>query len=152
MIVVNDSGIYIDNGKGRLHHVGRSQRNDQQGRAGCYMREEQLCQVFSSCRLHKCFVRMRSQAQPTVPNPRVTVSGQPTVLLTSPYVISGCTLPPPTAADGPCVSAQWLSGTTRVTSNGQPLLVKQPGHLRADWHATDDRRHPDPCERHLRVT
>jgi hypothetical protein len=64
------------------------------------------------------------QAQPTVPNPRVTVSGQPTVLMTSPYVISGCTLPPPTAANGPCVTAQWLSGTTRVTSNGQPLLVQ----------------------------
>lgn len=64
------------------------------------------------------------QATPTVPNPRVTVSGQPTVSITSPYVIAGCTLPPPTAANGPCVSAQWLSGTTRVTSNGQPLLVQ----------------------------
>ena len=64
------------------------------------------------------------QAQPTVPNPRVSVSGQPTVLMTSPYVIAGCTLPPPTAGNGPCVSAQWLSGTTRVTSNGQPLLLQ----------------------------
>ena len=63
------------------------------------------------------------QAQPTVPNPRVIVSAQPTVLLTSPYVVAGCTLPPPPAANGPCVTAQWLSGTTRVTSNGQPLLV-----------------------------
>src|SRR5256886_12890925 len=64
------------------------------------------------------------QAQPTVPNPRVSVSGQPTVLMTSAYVIAGCTLPPPTVGNGPCVSAQWLSGTTRVTSNGQPLLVQ----------------------------
>ena len=64
------------------------------------------------------------QATPTVPNPRVTVSGQPTVLMTSPYAIAGCTLPPPIAANGPCVTAQWLSGTTRVTSNGQPLLVQ----------------------------
>jgi len=64
------------------------------------------------------------QAQPTVPNPRVSVSGQPTVLMTSPYVIAGCTLPPPTVGNGPCVSAQWLSGTTRVTSNGQPLLLQ----------------------------
>jgi hypothetical protein len=24
---------------------------------------------------------------------------------------------------GPCVTAQWIVGTTRVTSNGQPLLV-----------------------------
>ena len=64
------------------------------------------------------------QAQPTAPNPRVTVSGQPTVLMTTPYVVAGCALPPPPAANGPCVTAQWLSGTTRVTSNGQPLLVQ----------------------------
>jgi len=66
------------------------------------------------------------QAQPTMPNPRVTVSGQPTVTVTAPYVVTGCALPPPPAANGPCVSAQWIpaSGTTRVTSNGQPLLVQ----------------------------
>ena len=64
------------------------------------------------------------QAQPTVPNPRVLVSGQPTVLLTAPYVVAGCTLPPPIVANGPCVTAQWVSGTTRVLSNGQPLLVQ----------------------------
>lgn len=63
------------------------------------------------------------QAQPTVPNPSVTVSGQPTVLLTSPYVVAGCILPPPIAANGPCVTGQWLTGTTRVTSNGQPLVI-----------------------------
>lgn len=63
------------------------------------------------------------QAQPTVPNPRVTVMGMPTVALTSPYVIAGCALPPPTAGNGPCVSAQFVTGTVRVTSLGQPLLV-----------------------------
>jgi hypothetical protein len=63
------------------------------------------------------------QAQPTVPNPRVTVSGMPTVTLASPYVIAGCTLPPPTAGNGPCVTAQFVSSATRVTSNGQPLLL-----------------------------
>lgn len=63
------------------------------------------------------------QAQPTVPNPRVTVSGQPTVAITSPYLIAGCTLPPPIAANGPCVTAQYVTAATRVTSNGQPLLL-----------------------------
>ena len=62
------------------------------------------------------------QATPTVPNPRVTVSGQPTVTLSSPYVVAGCILPP--QAGGPCVTAQWITGATRVTSNGQPLLVQ----------------------------
>ena len=64
------------------------------------------------------------QAQPTVPNPRVTVSGQPTVLMTAPYLVAGCAFPPPPTANGPCVTATWLSGTTRVLSNGQPLLVQ----------------------------
>jgi hypothetical protein len=51
------------------------------------------------------------------------VSGQPTVAITCPYVIAGCTLPPPTAANGPCVTAQFVTAATRVTSNGQPLLL-----------------------------
>jgi hypothetical protein len=62
-------------------------------------------------------------AQPTVPNPRVTVSGQPTVLMTAPYVVAGCAFPPPPAANGPCVTAQFMTGSVRITSNGQPLLL-----------------------------
>jgi hypothetical protein len=66
------------------------------------------------------------KATPAAVNPRVQVSGQSTVLVSTPHVVAGCTLPPPSAANGPCVSAQWLTGTgtTRVTSNGQPLLVQ----------------------------
>ena len=63
------------------------------------------------------------QAQPSAPNPRVSVSGQPTVSLSTPYLVAGCTFPPPSAGNGPCVTGQWISGTTRVTSNGQPLVV-----------------------------
>jgi hypothetical protein len=63
------------------------------------------------------------QAQPTVPNPRVTVSGMPTVTLACPYVIAGCALPPPPAGNGPCVTAQFVSSATRITSNSQPLLL-----------------------------
>jgi hypothetical protein len=62
------------------------------------------------------------QAQPTVPNPRVTVSGQPTVTLTTPYVVAGCAFAPP-VGNGPCVTAQFVSSALRVTSNGQPLLL-----------------------------
>src|SRR5262245_62137967 len=61
------------------------------------------------------------QAQPMVPNPRVVVSTQPTVAITSPYVIAGCTFVPP--ANGPCVTAQFVTAATRVSSNGQPLLL-----------------------------
>jgi hypothetical protein len=63
------------------------------------------------------------QAQPTVPNPRVTVSGQPTVTMSTPYLVAGCTLPPPPGANGPCVNASWILGAARVTSNGVPLLL-----------------------------
>lgn len=61
------------------------------------------------------------QAQATVPNPRVRVSGQPTATLSAPYVVAGCPFPP--VSGGPCVTAQWTVGTTRVTSSGQPLVV-----------------------------
>ncbi len=64
------------------------------------------------------------QAAPTASNPRVKVSAQPTVLITAPYTVAGCALPTPPVANGPCVTAQWLSGTTRVTSNSQPLVVQ----------------------------
>jgi hypothetical protein len=63
------------------------------------------------------------QAQPTVTNPRVLVNGQPTVTLAAPYVVAGCTLPPPPGANGPCVTAQFVTAATRITSNGQPLLL-----------------------------
>ena len=63
------------------------------------------------------------QAQPTVVNPRVLVSGQPTVTLPGPWVVAGCVLPPPPAANGPCVTAQFVTSATRVLSNGQPLLL-----------------------------
>jgi hypothetical protein len=63
------------------------------------------------------------QAQPTAPNPRVMVSGMPTVTQPTLYAVTGCALPPPPAANGPCVTAQFLTGSTRVLSNGQPLIL-----------------------------
>lgn len=62
------------------------------------------------------------QAQPTAPNPRVLVSNQPTVTLASPYVIAGCPFNV-AGAPVPCVTAQWVTAATRLTSNGQPLLL-----------------------------
>jgi hypothetical protein len=63
------------------------------------------------------------QALPTVVNPRVLVSGQPTVTLAAPYVVAGCAMPPPPGGNGPCVTAQFVSSAVRLTSNGQPLLL-----------------------------
>lgn len=62
------------------------------------------------------------QAQPTAPNPRVLVGGQPTVTLAAPYVVAGCAFNV-SGAPSPCLTAQWVTAATRVTSNGQPLLL-----------------------------
>ena len=61
------------------------------------------------------------QATPLTPFPRVLLSGQPAVTLTSPYAIAGCALtgtPSP-----PCVTGQWLLGATRVMAGGVPLAT-----------------------------
>ena len=64
-------------------------------------------------------------AQPTSVVPGVTVSGQPIVVATAVYSVAGCAMPPPSAGNGPCVTAQFIPATaaTRVTSNGQPVLL-----------------------------
>ena len=64
------------------------------------------------------------QAMPVSPNPRVTVSGQPIVTIASPYTVAGCTMPPPSAGNGPCVTAQFVTAATRVTAMGQPVLLQ----------------------------
>jgi len=38
-------------------------------------------------------------------------------------VIAGCAMPPPPVANGPCLTAQWLIGSTRVFAEGVPLLL-----------------------------
>jgi hypothetical protein len=61
------------------------------------------------------------QAIAAAPNPRVTASGGATAVITSPWMVAGCPGVPP--AVPPCVTAQWLTGTTRVLSGGQPLVI-----------------------------
>lgn len=64
------------------------------------------------------------QAQPTAPNPRVKVGGQPVVTQPTVYMVAGCALPPPPIANGPCVSAQWVTAATRVRVGGMPVLLQ----------------------------
>jgi hypothetical protein len=61
------------------------------------------------------------QAQPTVPFPRVTVSGQPVVTQPNPYIVAGCALTGTSAP--PCVTAQWITGAMRVLAGGLPVLL-----------------------------
>lgn len=62
------------------------------------------------------------QATPLAPFPRVLVSGQPITTLSSPYAVAGCPFPP--VSGGPCVTAQWVMGATRVLAGGVPVLVQ----------------------------
>jgi hypothetical protein len=62
------------------------------------------------------------QAIPTAPSPAVLVSGMPIATVTAPYAVAGCPFVPP--ANGPCVTGQWIVGTVRVTSQGQPIAIQ----------------------------
>lgn len=62
------------------------------------------------------------QALPTVTSPRVTVSGQPITTLPAPYTVAGCPFNV-SGAPVPCVTGQWTTSATRVTSNGMPVLL-----------------------------
>jgi hypothetical protein len=61
------------------------------------------------------------QAQPTAPNPRVKVGGQPVVTMAAPYTIAGCGL---TGSSPPCVTGQWLVAATRVKVGGTPVVLQ----------------------------
>ena len=62
-------------------------------------------------------------AQPTVPNPRVTASGQPVVTQPNPYTITGCPFNV-SGSPSPCVTAQWTTAAARVRASGQPVLLQ----------------------------
>ncbi|MFD1875727.1 hypothetical protein [Hymenobacter bucti] len=62
------------------------------------------------------------QAQPSAPNPRVLVAGQPIVTQPTPHLVAGCPFNV-AGAPVPCVTAQWVSASTRILSNGMPVLL-----------------------------
>ena len=63
------------------------------------------------------------QATPSAPNARVLVSGQPVATMAAPYLVAGCPFVPP-GGNGPCVTAQWVVGATRVLVGGVPALLQ----------------------------
>lgn len=69
------------------------------------------------------------QGQPTMPNPRVKVMGQPIVTQIAPYTVAGCANPPPPVNVGPCATAQWVSAAVRVKAMGQPVLLQDSRSL-----------------------
>jgi hypothetical protein len=61
------------------------------------------------------------QATPLAPFPRVTLSGQPAVTLTSPYAVAGRALTG--TPNPPCVTGQWIVGAVRVVAGGAPVAT-----------------------------
>jgi hypothetical protein len=61
------------------------------------------------------------QAMPVAPFPRVLLSGQPAVTLTSPYAVAGCALTG--TPNPPCATAQWIAGAVRVMAGGAPVVT-----------------------------
>lgn len=62
-------------------------------------------------------------AQPSMPDPRVRVSGQPITTQSAPYLVAGCPF-----VSGvnplPCVTAQFVTAATRVRASGVPVLLQ----------------------------
>ena len=66
------------------------------------------------------------------PNPRVLVSGQPTVTMPAPtrlWRAVQCAMVSPS----PCLTAQWTTAATRVFSNASHCVARQPSDLRPNW-------------------
>ena len=63
------------------------------------------------------------QAMPAVTSQRVMVSGQPIVTRIAPYTIAGCPFTVPPGSPMPCVTAQWITASTRILSDGMPVLL-----------------------------
>jgi hypothetical protein len=61
------------------------------------------------------------QATPLSPFPRVTVSAQPLVTITSPYAVALCGLTGTSAP--PCATGQFTMGATRVLAGGAPVVT-----------------------------
>ena len=61
------------------------------------------------------------QATPLAPFPRVLVSSQPVVTLTSPYAIAACALTG--TPNPPCVTGQFVVGAARVLAGGAPVVT-----------------------------
>jgi hypothetical protein len=62
------------------------------------------------------------QAQPAAPTARVKVVGQPVVVQTTQYAVTGCALTG--TQNPPCATAQWSTGATRVKALGVPVLLQ----------------------------
>ncbi len=57
-------------------------------------------------------------------NTRVMVSGMAVATMSDTFTIAGCPFTIPPAKPQPCIKVQWLVPATRVTVNGQPVILQ----------------------------
>ena len=139
MIIGQRHRDHDQNGKGATIVMTGPTRVHQQRRAG----GDLGCRMpgLLSMSAPPCCARTAGQAQPTAPNPRVSVSGQPTV--THGGAVRRRRLRPATSARLATGRASPRSGLPRRPGSAPAavplLLIGQPGGLRADRHAADRR-------------
>ena len=77
----------------------------------------------SSQPLVSCLHQGRADPQPSAMGLKVLVAGLPVMLVGPPaYQISGCALPP--QSGGPCLTAVWSSGATKVRASGVRIATQ----------------------------
>ena len=118
-IIVNDTGIYIQNGKGASIVMAGPTVTINAGALGGDLMPGFLLHVGATVTVQP----RRPGAADRAQSARRRSWASPPSRITAPYVVAGCAFPPPPAANGPCVTAQFLTGSVRVTSIGQPLLL-----------------------------
>ena len=129
MIVVNETGIYISNGKGAtITLIGPTVAINDDRSYSCRALESRAESELSGDMrlpmpgpiLHMGATVICSHGgsgDPDRAEPVVFVSGMPIATIAAPYAIAGCAFVPP-AGNGPCVTGQWVVGATRVLSQG----------------------------------
>ena len=89
MIIVNDTGIYIQNGKGASLVMTGPDGHHQQRRAGGDVRRHDA-RIPSSTSAPRCCARTAARRSRPSPNTRVLVSGSRSVTMAAPYAVAGC--------------------------------------------------------------
>jgi len=122
-IKILPTGIEIDNGNGGTIKLHRPQVSVNSGALKSPNERKSTNAAISSIKSATVLCMHGGQAQATVPNPRVKISGQADHAAAEPVddrwlsFVAGNT-------PMPCVTAQWTTAATRVKSGGMPLLMQ----------------------------